>query len=241
MELIWPCIKMQLAAILNKSFCIKQHIGKKHNFSLWGIAITMSTFAQSESTIVCHSQACLHVHQSVYSSASCRAVWSSNTYLQIFKSTVGWSFYSFALMQAHTHPQMHAHTHTHLALTCRNTLPCQKCHIPILSQIYKICCWEAPHLVCSHEPVNTFSNVFTIHNNPVAKHISKSSVYLSVFLKPEELVFQTVRKWAGAKRERTKKGWHCEFWLSRNIFFSFLKADQLQLLFLGYFQKQWTR
>ncbi len=68
----------------------------------------------------CHGRVCLHVGQSVYSSASCRAGRSSSTYLQIFKSTSGRSSYSIARMHAHTH----AHTHMHRQLT----LPKEKKH-----------------------------------------------------------------------------------------------------------------
>jgi len=83
--------------------------------SQWETAVIMSPITQSKSTIVCHGQLFLHVCQSVYSSASCRVNRMGSTYLQIFSSMVGWSSYSFALMQAHT-----------LVHTCSNTLPYQK-------------------------------------------------------------------------------------------------------------------
>lgn len=65
----------------------------------------------------CHSQACLHVGQSVYSSASCGANWSSSTYLQIFKGTVGRSSYSFTRMHTHVSMSALARTHMHQQLT----------------------------------------------------------------------------------------------------------------------------
>lgn len=70
----------------------------------------------------CHGQACLYVGQSVYSSASCRADRSSNTYLQILKSTVGRSASSFVQMHARFGMSTLAHT-------CTDSLPFQKWHI----------------------------------------------------------------------------------------------------------------
>lgn len=96
---------------------------------------------------------------------------------------------------------------------------------------------EALHLVYSQEPVNTFSNVFTIHNNPVAKtHKYIMGVPLSFPKITEGLVSQTVRKRAGTKKERRKKRGHCKFWLSRNISF-FSKRRAVAALIFGLLSK----
>ena len=81
----------------------------------------------------CHSQACLHVGQSVYSSTSCRANWSSRTYLSCF--------------QRHCRPELvfsHSHACTHVLLACSHThacftsLPFHKWNIPIYWQLEAI-------------------------------------------------------------------------------------------------------
>lgn len=88
--------------------------------SQWETAAITSFLTQSKSTIDADQpvtgQAFLHVGQSVYSSASCRADRSSSTYLQILKSAVGRSADSFAHMHARLEYE-HAPTHMRQQLT----------------------------------------------------------------------------------------------------------------------------
>lgn len=106
--------------LLKLHFFIKKHIPKKkkiHTRSQRGTAIIMSSLAQSKSTIACHCRACLHVHQSVFSSASCRARDRAAPTFRFSKAQwVGASIHLHACRRTHT-PDAHMPQHLTLSKT----------------------------------------------------------------------------------------------------------------------------
>lgn len=147
---------------LKLHFLLKSTFPKNsQGHSQWGTAIIMSSLAQSKSTIDCRCRACLHVHQSVYSSASCRA-------RDRAAPTFGFSKAQWVGASIHLHACRRTHSGRSRSHAAAPYLIKNDTFQFYLQWGKKNWSWRAL------KPVDTFTNLFTIQNSPVAKHINKS-------------------------------------------------------------------